>query len=110
MQDAKGMLKSPKELKSYKLSGTLVDEEQQTPLEFASIGIYQANTDRLIMSSVTDFDGNFSIKLIEGVYDVKFDFISYEEINAGASKEAEWSYETGVCHIHVYVHITYNNV
>lgn len=65
-------------IKSYKLSGTLVDAEQQKPLEYATIGIFEPDSEELIVSDVTDFDGNFSMKIIEGTYDIRFEYISYE--------------------------------
>jgi len=65
-------------IKNYMLSGTLVDAEQQRPLEYATIGIFQPGSEELVVSDVTDFDGNFSLKIIEGTYDIRFEYISYE--------------------------------
>lgn len=66
------------EVKSYRVKGTLIDAEQKTPLEYATIGIFEPGTEELVVSTVTDFDGNFSFKVIEGTYDIRFEYISYE--------------------------------
>jgi len=66
------------EIKSYKISGKLIDKEQNRPLEYATIGIFEPGTTEVVESGVTDFDGNFSIKVIEGTYDIKFEYISYK--------------------------------
>jgi outer membrane receptor protein involved in Fe transport len=66
------------ELKSYKITGNLVDVEQKRPLEYATIGVFEPGTDEVVESGVTDFDGNFTIKVVEGTYDIRFEYISYE--------------------------------
>lgn len=66
------------ELKNYKLTGKLIDEEQKRPLEYATIGVFEPGTDVVVETGVTDFDGNFTIKILEGTYDIKFEYISYE--------------------------------
>jgi outer membrane receptor protein involved in Fe transport len=74
----KSISKNNYEIKSYKISGKLVDKEQNRPLEYATIGIFEPGTTDVVESGVTDFDGNFSIKVIEGTYDIKFEYISYK--------------------------------
>ena len=74
----KSINKNNYEIKSYKISGKLVDKEQNRPLEYATIGIFEPGTTEVVESGVTDFDGNFSIKVIEGTYDIKFEYISYK--------------------------------
>lgn len=66
------------ELRKYKIKGKLVDEEQQRPLEYATVGIFEPGTETLVENTVTDFDGNFSLKIDEGTYDIKLEYISYE--------------------------------
>jgi len=66
------------EVKSYRVSGSLIDSEQKTPLEYATVGIFEPGTEELVVSTVTDFDGNFNFKVIEGTYDIRFEYISYE--------------------------------
>ncbi|RRO15260.1 TonB-dependent receptor [Flavobacteriaceae bacterium 14752] len=66
------------QIKSYKITGKLVDQEQKRPLEYATVGVFEPGSDVAVESGVTDFDGNFSLKVDEGTYDIKFEYISYE--------------------------------
>lgn len=66
------------ELKKFKISGKLIDQEQKRPLEYATVGVFKPGSETLVKSTVTDFDGNFSIRLIEGTYDIRLEYISYE--------------------------------
>lgn len=75
----------------FKVTGKLVDKEQDRPLEYATIGVFKPGTENLVESTVTDFDGNFKLKLKEGIYDIKFEYISYESktlknVNISADK------------------------
>lgn len=69
---------SDNQIKNYRVNGKLIDKEQKVPLEYATIGLFEPGTDNVVESGVTDFDGNFSIKILEGIYDIKFEYISYE--------------------------------
>jgi outer membrane receptor protein involved in Fe transport len=66
------------DIKNYRISGKLLDKEQKTPLEYATVAIFEPGTKNVVESSVTDFDGNFSIKVQGGTYDINFEYISYE--------------------------------
>lgn len=66
------------EVKKYKITGKLIDAEQKRPLEYATIGVFEPGTETLVENTVTDFDGNFSLKIFEGTYDIRFEYISYE--------------------------------
>lgn len=66
------------EVKKYKITGKLIDKDQKVPLEYATVGVFESGTKKLIESTVTDFDGNFTLKIQEGTYDIKFEYISYE--------------------------------
>lgn len=63
---------------NYKIKGRLLDEDQNQPLEYATVAIYQTGSEEVVNSGITDFKGNFSIKVEEGLYDIKFEYISYE--------------------------------
>jgi outer membrane receptor protein involved in Fe transport len=65
-------------IKNFRISGKLIDKEGNRPLEYATIGIFEPGTEEVVESGVTDFDGNFSIKILEGTYDIRFEYISYE--------------------------------
>ena len=60
------------------ISGTVTDSETNTPLEYATISVFKANSEDAINGVITDSNGEFSIELNEGVYDFKVEFISFK--------------------------------
>ncbi len=63
---------------THKIKGRLLDQDQNQPLEYATVAIYNVGSEEVVNSGITDFDGNFSIKVEDGTYDIKFEYISYE--------------------------------
>ncbi len=57
------------------LAGKVMDKEYNDILPFANVIIKETGT-----GTTTDFEGNYSLKLEEGVYTVVFSFIGYETI------------------------------
>ena len=61
-----------------KITGRLLDSEQNQPLEYATVAVFKPGTNEVITSSVTNFKGEFSMKVVDGIYDIRFEYISYE--------------------------------
>jgi outer membrane receptor protein involved in Fe transport len=62
-----------------KISGTVVDEESNIPVEFATIALHDAATDKVVNGTVADGKGKFTINKVEdGTYNVVISFIGYE--------------------------------
>lgn len=58
----------------------IVVDETQTPLEYATVAVYDQNTDTLIEGVITDGKGNFNIiKIPNGIYYLEASFIGYEK-------------------------------
>ena len=57
------------------LSGTVMDKEYNDVLPFANVLVKGTSA-----GTTTDFEGNYSLKLDEGIYTVVFSFIGYETI------------------------------
>ena len=67
-----------------KIKGTVVDEQQNQPLEYATVALFKANNDSLLTGTVTDFLGHFKIDIPEsGDYYVEITFIGYEKLRSG---------------------------
>ncbi|WP_037321392.1 TonB-dependent receptor domain-containing protein [Salegentibacter sp. Hel_I_6] len=62
----------------FKISGKVMDEEMNAPLEFATVSVVNANDPADVTGVVTNTQGNFSIEVPEGTYNVIVEFISYE--------------------------------
>ena len=59
------------------ISGKVVDELSNQPLEYATVVVKNLKTN-VVDGGITDFDGNFSIKVAKGQYDISVEFISFK--------------------------------
>ena len=57
---------------------TVTDSETNTPLEYATISVFNVNSEEAIDGVITDSNGEFSIELNKGNYDFKVEFISFK--------------------------------
>ncbi|WP_324721098.1 TonB-dependent receptor domain-containing protein [Salinimicrobium sp. HB62] len=61
----------------YEVSGKVTDE-QGTPLEYATISFQSTADPSNVNGGITDPQGNFSIEVREGTYNITVEFISFE--------------------------------
>ena len=61
---------------SYVVSGTIIERETQSPLEYATIAFFSPTENRIIGGGITDSEGNYSIVIPTGVYDISFEYFS----------------------------------
>jgi len=61
-----------------KISGRLLDSDQNLPLEYATVAVFKSGTSDVFNSTVTNFEGEFNLKVGDGIYDISFEYISYE--------------------------------
>ena len=60
------------------ITGTIKDSVDNIPVEFATIVLLDANTQKQVNGIVTDLDGSFKLQNIKtGKYDLQFSFIGY---------------------------------
>lgn len=59
-----------------RISGTVIDAETQTPLEFATVSIYE--NEKLIDGIITNEKGEFTINAKPSIYLIKVEYISYK--------------------------------
>lgn len=59
------------------ISGTVIDQETNDPLEFASVSLLNPGDSSLVTGNVTGPGGNFSITVAPGNYILKAQFVSY---------------------------------
>ncbi|MGB5314488.1 MAG: outer membrane beta-barrel family protein [Robiginitalea sp.] len=60
------------------LTGTVLDKDTGTPLEYATVVLQNANDPSIITGGMTDLDGKFSIEAPGGPYNIRVEYISYE--------------------------------
>ena len=78
---------------SAQITGKVVDNEDNYPLEYASVAIYEKANNKLIIGTVTNKEGNFIITDINpGTYYLEASFIGYKVNKVGSiiiSKKGE---------------------
>lgn len=64
--------------KKYTVTGKVMDDQLNVPLEYATISIVDINDKKNITGGVTNAQGEFSIEVAKGTYNIIVEFISYE--------------------------------
>ena len=62
------------------IKGKIVEKSSNAPLEYATITFFRPNTVKAAFGGITNAKGEFSIEIIPGTYNVKFEFISFKTI------------------------------
>lgn len=76
-----------------RISGTVVDAKNQLPVQYATIGLLDANTGKAVDGTMTDEKGKFLLnKVAYGSYKLEISFIGYEartvsDLSVSASKD-----------------------
>ena len=76
--------------KKVKLSGKVLDKKSTAPIEYAVITILKTGTIEIVTGGTSDANGDFSIDLNSGNYDIKFEFSGYttvEKLNQNISSD-----------------------
>ncbi len=69
------MAQSPKN--KIKLTGTLVDADTKTPMEYATVSLLNRTDSSLVTGNITDAKGSFSIEAKAGNYLLNIEYVGY---------------------------------
>lgn len=69
---------APADVVKYTITGKVIDNELEVPLEYATISVQDVNDPSNINGGVTNTNGEFSVEVEEGTYNILVEFISYE--------------------------------
>ena len=61
---------------SFVVSGNILEKESQLSIEYATIAFFSSTKNKIIGGGVTDSEGNFSIEIPKGIYDISFEYFS----------------------------------
>ncbi|WP_027136505.1 outer membrane beta-barrel protein [Gaetbulibacter saemankumensis] len=75
--------------KNFTVSGKVIDSETKQPLEYATISFYSVEAQKVVDGTITDVNGNFSIKIKPGIYDISTEYISYKSYKLSNKKIIE---------------------
>ena len=65
---------------SITVSGTILDQDSKTPLEYATISLFNVNDSIVKYGGISDLNGKFNLEIIKGNYDIKLNYISFKEV------------------------------
>ena len=69
-----------------KISGKVLDSETKTPLEYATISFYSYKDKKVVDGIITNTQGDFSLKVADGIYDIIIEYISYKTFRISNKK------------------------
>ena len=64
--------------KEIKVTGTVMDQDVNLPLEYATVAFFSKKENKIITGGITNSKGRFNIKVPLGVYDISVEYISYK--------------------------------
>ena len=70
-----GLLSFYSQAQTGLIRGALIDSDFQDPVPFANIVVKETGT-----GTTSDFDGNYELELVKGIYTIVFSFIGYETV------------------------------
>ncbi len=68
------------EERNVTISGKVIEKDTKQPLEYATISFFSKRSNTIITGGITDLEGNFRIRVQQGVYDVRIEYISFKTI------------------------------
>jgi outer membrane receptor protein involved in Fe transport len=66
--------------KEVTITGKVIDKETNEPLEYATVAFFNKQENKIVTGGITDPNGNFSIPVPTGTYDISIEFISFKKI------------------------------
>jgi len=66
------------EQKQVTITGKVIDKETNQPLEYATIAFFSKRQNKIETGGLTDINGNFSIPVPSGMYDISIEYISFK--------------------------------
>ncbi|MGA1775746.1 MAG: TonB-dependent receptor domain-containing protein [Flavobacteriaceae bacterium] len=70
----------PAMMKKIKLSGTVIDNDTQEILEYATISLINENAPGRIQGGITDDKGNFDLEVFPGKYNIIIEYIGFTKV------------------------------
>lgn len=62
------------------VTGKIYEKSSNTPLEYATIVLKNVDKPEIVTGGVTDENGNFSVDVVKGTYNISYEFISLKTI------------------------------
>ncbi|MCK7590491.1 TonB-dependent receptor family protein [Subsaxibacter sp. CAU 1640] len=66
--------------KEVTITGKVIDKDVNQPLEYATVAFFSKTENKIVTGGITDLEGNFSIAVPVGTYDITVEYISYKKL------------------------------
>ena len=66
--------------KKITVSGVILEKGTDIPLEYATVVLQNAENPEILTGGITDIDGKFSFEANSGVYNIRYEFISFKTV------------------------------
>ena len=76
-----GFTQMKPEMKKIRISGLILEKGTNIPLEYATVVLQDVNKPEVVTGGVTDINGKFSFEINSGIYNVRYEFISFKTIS-----------------------------
>lgn len=86
--------------KKVTVTGKVLDKETNDPLEYATVAFFSKKENKIVDGGITNANGQFSIKVPAGVYDISIEYISYKKITI-ANKNLESNINLGTLFLEI---------
>ncbi|WP_299251890.1 TonB-dependent receptor [uncultured Aquimarina sp.] len=60
------------------ITGKIIDDETKEPLEYATVSFISLKENKIVTGGITEPNGNFSIQVPKGIYNVSVEYISFK--------------------------------
>ncbi|NNK86897.1 MAG: TonB-dependent receptor [Flavobacteriaceae bacterium] len=68
------------EVRNVTVKGKVIEKDTGQPLEYATVSFFSKRSNKIITGGITNLEGEFSIRVAQGVYDVRIEFIGFKTI------------------------------
>lgn len=66
--------------KNVRVTGKIIDKDNNLPLEYATVAFFSKERGEIVEGGITDINGEFNIRIPNGIYDVTIEYISYKTV------------------------------
>lgn len=66
--------------KNITIKGKVIDGDTKQPLEYATVSFFSYKENKIVDGIITDINGDFEVKVAEGIYDINIEYISYKTV------------------------------
>ena len=60
------------------ITGKITEKTSKLPLEYATVTLKNSKNPKLIFGGITDNNGDYSVDITPGIYDITLEFISFK--------------------------------